>query len=52
MAIDIRHIALRGNTAVAIANVTTIDDDDDRRTARYTFRLVKEGQDWKVELQQ
>jgi hypothetical protein len=32
--------------------VTTVDNDDERQTARYTFQLLNREYAWKVKLQQ
>jgi len=52
VSVEVEDVRLRGDTAVAEANVTTVDADDRRRTSRYTFRLIKRDMRWRVELLQ
>jgi hypothetical protein len=52
VAVEVEDVTFSGDTAVAEANVTTVDADDRRRTSRYTFRLVKREMKWRVELLQ
>lgn len=51
MALEVRDVQLRGNTAVAHAAVTTLDNGGERRTDEYTYQLVKAGNEWKVKFQ-
>jgi hypothetical protein len=46
----VQDVALRGDTATAHAKVTTVNNDGDRRTARYTFELLKAEAAWKVDI--
>jgi hypothetical protein len=50
MALEVQDVALRGDTATAHAKVTTVNNDGDRRTARYTFELLEAEAAWKVDI--
>jgi hypothetical protein len=51
MALEVQDVDLKGDTAIAHADVTIVDNDGDRRTSRYSFQLVNRERAWKVKLQ-